>query len=206
MLNKTLTSALAGSALVLGLAFAGSASAVTLNACPAGFTTNGTAKVYGIDDLITYPTAADACQYITPPDNSAVANETNVNAAGFFNITTWVVAVAKQDLPSDAGQTGTWAITDANFSLYTYMITFKDGQGTNLTSFRLNGEYSSGGWRTPFVDPPFTGVSSDGKDVSHFTIFRSPSASVPEPATLGMLGLGLFGMAAIRRRKLGLKS
>ena len=44
--------------------------------------------------------------------------------------------------------------------------------------------------------------------ISNFSLFAKvvDTPSVPEPATLGMLGLGLLGMAAIRRRKLGLKS
>jgi hypothetical protein len=50
---------------------------------------------------------------------------------------------------------GTWAIPEVDFATYDYMITFKSGADTNLISFTFNELYSSGGWDTPFTEPPF---------------------------------------------------
>ena len=47
----------------------------------------------------------------------------------------------------------------------------------------------------------FQQVGPDGEDSAF-----APGTPVPEPATLAMLGLGLLGLAAIGRRKRGLKS
>ena len=136
--------------------------------CPALFTTNGTANV------------------------------TNVNNAAFFGVNTWSVAVAKFDVPNGGGQSGNWSIAGANFSAFQYMITFKDGNGTNLVSFLLNGASSSGKWYSPFSNPPF--AVNNTKDVSHFTIFQNAITQVPEPSTLALLGIGLT-IATYRRRK-----
>src|SRR5687768_4426388 len=90
--------------------------------CPASFIQTGTAKVH--DGTATVNTAASACQYLVPPDNSTVANEANVNAAQFFGPEDWTITSVNQLAPGN-GSTGTWTIplVDLNFSTYDYMIT-----------------------------------------------------------------------------------
>ena len=187
--------ATAAMAALLTLGLAGDASAALIS-CPAAFTTNGTANV--TTGTVARVSAASLCQYDNQTTNSSIANVATVNASGFFGINTWSVAVAKFDVPNGGGQTGAWSIPGANFSAFQYMITFKDGNGTHLTSFLLNGASSSGAWFSPFSNPPFN--VNNTKAVSHFTIFQNGITQVPEPSTLALMGVG-FALAIARRRK-----
>lgn len=178
-------------------AVAGTAQAALVS-CPADFTANGTAKVRG---AATTNTAASACQYITPADNSNVASIANINAAGFFGFSDWQSNGQDQIEPA-GGASGNWSITGASFASYDYIIVFKDGKNTNLIAFSLNELYSSGTWLTPFTDPPF---DTDGaKDVSHYTIARRRTGDqqLPEPGTIALLGLGLLGLSVASRRRI----
>jgi hypothetical protein len=199
MTRKFLFARVFGIAALLGGigGFAGESHATLIN-CPASFTTDGTAKV--THDNST-DTAASACQYLDPPDSSNVANETNINAAAFFGFSDWDVIQGQVDPANDLADS--WSIPGANFALFDYIIVFKDGNGTNLIAFLLNEEVSFGDWTTPFTEPPFDlPGGSTTHEVSHYTIAqRQTGTPVPEPATLGLIGVGLAAIGLMRRRR-----
>lgn len=52
------------------------------------------------------------------------------------------------------------------------------------------------------ADLEFDNFWKDGKGaISHISIWGSPAVEVPEPGTLGLLGLGLMGFVAFRKKR-----
>ncbi|QOY95323.1 PEP-CTERM sorting domain-containing protein [Massilia sp. UMI-21] len=191
--------------VVLSALVTGQAAHAALVSCPASFVTDPTAKV---ENSTGTTTAASACQYLDNPDSSNVANLANINAAGFFGTTDWMVNSGNLQVNASASS-GTWAITGADFAAYDYMIVFKNGNNTNLVGFLLNELYANGAWSTPFTSPPFNfNGNSRSHDVSHYTIVQreddgeGPGNEIPEPGILGLLGIGLLGYSVTRRRPL----
>lgn len=96
--------------------------------------------------------------------------------------------------------TGTWSFDASAWSTYTDLaIGFKFGTGNHPDEwfvFSVADLISSGDWT-------FFNVGGTGGGLSHLELYASGSRnSVPEPGTLGLLGLGLAGIAAgIRRRR-----
>lgn len=154
----------------------------------------------------------------SPPPPPGMVNSLS---PGFFGINNWLFD-GKWDNLGGTGGTDTSVLfnfTGNNQSgTYTYvgtgtfteiMFVFKDGSDTNLVGYLLDLNNLSGNYDSPFVEPPFPLSPAQGpKNISHISVyFRGSSTSstsgggeVPEPGMLGLLGLGLLGLALARRR------
>lgn len=208
MKRTTMTAPLAVVAGLAAFGWAGQAHAVLAD-CPASFTANGTAKV-NVSGAST-DTAASDCEYISPPDQSNVANETNVNAAGFFGSSDWsLFQISQVDPPND--QSGSFSLSGANFATNDYIVVFKDGADTNLVAFLLidqTGDPDNYDWLSPFTEPPFDFTNdSTIRDVSHFSVFtregdgpNGGGGPVPEPAAMALFGVGLAALGLTMRRR-----
>jgi len=119
--------------------------------------------------------------------NAAGSGWTNVSAGAGLSFT-------------QTGDTGTWSFNASAWSQYADLaIGFKFGTGNRPDEwfvFSLADLISSGDWS-------FFNVGGRGGGLSHLELYASGTRnSVPEPGTLGLLGLGLAGIAAgIRRRR-----
>jgi len=191
---------LSAAALGAVAAFSAPASAALIT-CPASFVADGTAKVFNGSN-----SAVSGCQYDNATGNSTVASLTNINTSAFFGYSDW--ESNGQGQIDASASSGSWTIAGVDFAAYDYLIVFKNGNGTHLTAFTFNEEFSSGNWSTPFTDPPFNlPGGSTSHAVSHYSIVKRynpetpPPVDVPEPAMLGLFGLGLMGLGMARRRR-----
>ena len=86
------------------------------------------------------------------------------------------------------------------------MFVFKDGGDVNLVAYMIDLAAISAGvpgvYSSPFVEPPFTFPGTGSRDISHISVYYRMGFDfdIPEPGTLGLLGLGLLGFALVRRR------
>jgi hypothetical protein len=181
-----------------------------LVSCPASFTVDGTAKVH--DGTLSMLTAASACEYDNATGQSDVASLSQINTSAFFGFNDWVDNGQTQIVPG-SGQSGSWSILNVDFAAMDYLMVFKDGDDTSLIAFSFNELFSSGGWSSPFTEPPFDFQNNNTiKDVSHYSIFARSNPDggpgpgpgpVPEPPAMPIFlgGLAAFLMVLRRRYK-----
>ena len=145
------------------------------------------------------------CQIGTTNNDST----SRVNADHMFGYTDWIFGEKGFESGEniDTGlwtfgtkQAGYWFIDDSIWDVYSdVMIVLKGGSAATpdkYVSYLLAEGQTWGTDLSPFMN------GSRRRDISHISIYlREGANAVAEPATLALIGLGLVGIAYLRRRR-----
>ena len=186
----------------------------------------------GIVDNVTLTDGTTVATVSTATSSGCAYNDTRVNDVvtgngpivnrfeqGIFGFNDWVQA-ASYGGTNWVGDSGTWDIASLVQSTWKQaMLIFKGGNGTTIVGYHINlaGNYTSGNWTTPFVNPPFVDMnaSSGQQATSHISVYFSETSNtppcpvepcnppVPEPSGMGLLAVagGVVAFSARRRRR-----
>jgi hypothetical protein len=224
-MKSKLNAVCAGLTVVAGLGFSGTASADFASCVGPNADVD---KAYDISGA-PYVTTATACAILKPiagqandvPQPGFVNGVTGSGNDGnpFFGISDWLFdgkydngadgsSLFKFTTSGDPATTGSYEFVGPDPSpgnTYDIMFVFKDGNDTNLVGYLVTRD--DGTYQNMFINPPFN-VSATGEPgvegdrISHISVYyREREQQTPEPASLALLGLGLAGLAAVRRRR-----
>jgi len=149
------------------------------------------------------------CQIGSTNNDKVAPPPLQVNVDQMFGYTDWIFGEKTLEGMEnvDTGlevigtpKSGFWFIDDSIWDLYSdVMIVLKGGNAavpSQYVGYLLMDGQDWGTYLSPFMN------GTRRMDISHFSIYlREGASQVAEPATLALIGLGLMGLAYLRRRR-----
>ena len=158
----------------------------------------GNATSIAIDDVTGDAGGASDCW------GTIIGNDPGPSGVGFDIDGTIFDYVAKLDIddgldgadiglvvtPDARGTTGSWAFDTAKFAPSEFLIVLKAANKYGVWLFTgADAASFSGDWFVAW-----------GNDLSHLAIYATDGVTVPEPGMVGLLAIGLIGVAVARRK------